>query len=177
MFMTDNMPVLENLALDEKNILVNFAAQDRTDVIKRLGGLLIENGYVKNTYIQAVLDREEIFPTGLQTTSLGFAIPHTDTEHVLHSAIAVATLRQPVDFQGMGTPDVSIPVKIVMMLAISNPKAVVQVLRSTISILENESALNALLEAKSKLEVKQIVEEHIRTMAKTISGDGSGHAS
>ena len=168
MTVSKGLPV-ESLDLHEKNILVNLKAGDRVEVIRRLGGLLYENGYVKDTFVQAVLDREEIFPTGLQTKLLGFAIPHTDSEHVLRPAIAVATLEQPVVFQAMGTPDVSIQVKIVMMLAISDPKAVVRVLRSVISILENEPALQALTKATRSQEIKQIVGDHIRSMAQILS--------
>jgi PTS system galactitol-specific IIA component len=171
--MVDKDPPNDSLSINEENILVRLKAQNRAGVIRRLGGLLYENGYVKETYTQAVLDREEIFPTGLETTLLGFAIPHTDTEHVLRPAIAIATLEQPVVFQGMGAPDTSIPVKIVMMLAIRDPKAVVQTLRSVISILENEKALEALTKATNKQEIKEIVEDHMRIMAKIFSSETS----
>jgi PTS system galactitol-specific IIA component len=164
---------VEGLIISEQNILVKLKAETQVEVIRKLGGLLYENGYVKDTFVQAVLDREEIFPTGLQTTLLGFAIPHTDTEHVVRPAVAIATLEQPVVFQAMGTPDLSIPVEIVMMLAISDPAAVVRVLRSVISILENEPALQALTLAGSEQEIKEIVGDHIRTVASRFSSEAT----
>jgi PTS system galactitol-specific IIA component len=168
--MASDVPA-NGIAIDERNILVNLKVANRTEAICRLGGLLYDNGYVKETYVQAVLDREEIFPTGLQTTLLGMAIPHTDTEHVIHPSIAIATLKEPVIFQGMGMPDLSIPVKIVMMLAIHDPKKVVNTLRSVISILENEPVLKALIKATSKNEIKEIVGNHIQEMAKVFSSE------
>ncbi len=155
---------LEGLALREENILVQAIAESREEIIVQLGSLLFEHGLVKDTFVQAVLDREKTYPTGLQTSILGFAIPHTDTEHVNSPALAIATLRQPVVFQAMGDPDKSVSVRVVMMLAISDPKAVVHVLRKVISILEDSEALTGLLGASSQEEIRRIVHTHIQKM-------------
>jgi len=162
--MSTNKANPEGLAIETENILVKAHANSSADIIRQLGSLLFQNGFVKDTYIQAVLDREELFPTGLQIPSLGFAIPHTDTEHVNKAAVAIATLDQPVTFRAMDNPDVEVPTNIVMMLAISDPKSVVTVLRKVISILEDEPALLILLNAKSKEEIRQVVYRHIRSM-------------
>ncbi len=156
---------LEGLSLREANILVQAKAGSREDIIRQLGSLLFEHGLVKDTFVQAVLDREKVYPTGLQTSILGFAIPHTDTEHVNSPALAIATLSQPVVFQAMGDPDTSVSVRVVMMLAISDPKAVVHVLRKVISILEDREALTGLLGASSQERVRQIVQAHIEKMS------------
>jgi PTS system galactitol-specific IIA component len=148
-------------------------AVDRTEVIRRLGGLLFQNGYVKETYVQAVLDREVAFPTGLQTSTHGVAIPHTDTEHVIRPALAIATLAKPVIFQGMGMPETSIPVMIVIMLAVNDPQGIMPVLRSVLFILENGQAIEALANAKDQLEIKQIMQEHIRAMVLQMSSEES----
>lgn len=165
---------VENLTIHEDNIVVNMEAGDRVEVIRRLGGLLFQHGYVKETYVQAVLDREVVFPTGLQTHLLGMAIPHTDTEHVIKPALAIATLTNPVIFQAMGSPETEIPVTIVMMLAISDPKAVIPVLRSVLFILEKSEALKALTQATSELEIKEVMQEHIQSMASMLSSETTG---
>lgn len=155
---------LEGLSLRDENILVQVQAGSREEIITQLGSLLFEYGCVKDTFVQAVLDREKVYPTGLQTSILGFAIPHTDTEHVNSPALAIATLREPVVFQAMGDPDTSVSVRVVMMLAISDPKAVVHVLRKVISILEDSEALTGLLGASSREEIRRIVHTHIQKM-------------
>jgi galactitol PTS system EIIA component len=153
------------LTIAPENILVRAKAISREDIIEQLGTLLERNGYVKDTYTQAVLDREKVFPTGLQTNILGFAIPHTDTEHVYKSAVAIAILTEPVVFQAMDSPLTDISVNVVMMLAISDPKAVVMVLRQVISILEDEAALQALLRASTPAEIREIVNGHMQRIA------------
>jgi galactitol PTS system EIIA component len=167
--MPKNEVMLEGLAIEERNILVKAHAASAGDIIRQLGGLLHENGFVKDTFVQAVLEREVIYPTGLQTSLLGFAIPHTDTQHVLLPAVAVATLDQPAVFRAMDDPSVEIPVSIVMMLAISNPDSVVHVLRKVISILEDEPALLKIVHAATTTEIRQAVCEHIRSIVDTIS--------
>jgi PTS system galactitol-specific IIA component len=164
-----NEAVEESLAICEENILVQCSAKSCEDIIRKLGVLLYNNGYVRETFTQAVLDREQIYPTGLQTNIVGFAIPHTDTEHVLKASLAIATLPDPVLFRAMDNSDVNVPVTIVMMLAIQDPKKVVQALRSVISILENEEALASLTKASSSLEIKEVVRAHIKSVANKIS--------
>jgi PTS system galactitol-specific IIA component len=73
---------MNEIQISLENILVNEIVDNNEEIIRRLGQLLHNNGYVKDSYTQAVLDREIIFPTGLQTKSLGFAIPQTDADHV-----------------------------------------------------------------------------------------------
>jgi len=159
----------EGLAICEENILVQSTEKGCEEIIQRLGNLLYRNGYVKESFTQAALDREKLYPTGLQTNTVGFAIPHTDVEHVLKASLAIATLREPVFFRAMDNSDVNIPVTIVMMLAIQDPKKVVQTLRSVISILENEEALAALTQASRSLEIKEVVCDHIKSLATRIS--------
>jgi PTS system galactitol-specific IIA component len=153
------------MAIEEKLILVKETVSSREEIIRKLGDLLYSNKYVKDTYTQAVLDREVIYPTGLQARVAGVAIPHTDTDHVISPAVAVATLQEPVIFKGMGAPDNEISVDIVMMLAIHDPNLVVKVLRNVIFILEDDQSLAALQSATSKAEIKQIIENHIKTLS------------
>ena len=126
-----------------------------------MGDLLYKNGFVKDTFIEAVLDREIIFPTGLQTKTVGVAIPHTDSEHVEKSTVAIATLASPVIFMGMGYPDLEIPVSIVIMLAISDPKKVVDTLTKVISILENETTIEMVVNASTENAIQSAFLEHI----------------
>ncbi len=156
---------MTEIEISVENILVNETVDSNEEIIRRLGTLLQKNGYVKDSYIQSVLDREIIFPTGLQTKSLGFAIPHTDSEHVKITTVAIATLEKPVIFRAMGSPDEDISVSIVMMLAVSNPKQVVDTLVKVISILENEVTIEKLEKATTSVEIYDAFNEHIRKIS------------
>ncbi|MDP2964773.1 MAG: PTS sugar transporter subunit IIA [Pelolinea sp.] len=154
------------LTIDEKLILVKEPVKDKEDIIRRLGGLLFSNGFVKDTYTQAVYDRELVYPTGLKARVTGVAVPHTDTQHVNKPAVAIATLQDPIIFNGMGAPDTEISVDIVLMLAINDPKQVVNVLRKVIFVIEDDEALKKMLAATSKMEIKDIMHAHILALTK-----------
>jgi PTS system galactitol-specific IIA component len=165
---SEDEAVDDGLTISEENILVGTDAKSCEEVIQKLGALLYKNGFVRDTFTQAVLDREKVFPTGLQTHTFGFAIPHTDTEHVIKTSLAIATLHEPVLFRAMDNPEINIPVTIVMMLAVRDPKKVIPILRSAISIVEDGDALLALAQASSTLEIKEVVHHHIECFASKV---------
>ena len=65
--------------LKEKLIFIDVEAKDREEAIGKMAKELYKKGYVKESYINAILDREKVFPTGLPTEEVGVAIPHTDS--------------------------------------------------------------------------------------------------
>lgn len=156
--------LLEGLALEEENIFINLPAKTKEEVITQLGGNLFERGFVKESYVDAVLKREEVYPTGLAAVAAGVAVPHTDAEHVLKPALSIATLNETVEFQHMAEPEKIVPVSVVMMLAVKDPTKIVPVLSKVISIIQNEEAIKNILKAVNPHEVKQIVLEHMKTM-------------
>lgn len=156
---------MDEIIIREDLVLVNETVQSSEEIIRKLGKLLLEEKYVKDSFIEAVLDREKIFPTGLQTTNIGFAIPHTDAEHVLKSTVAIATLKSPVIFMAMGSPEDEISVSIVMILAISDPKKVIDTLTKVISILQNEATIDELINATTKLEIQGAFNEHMHNIS------------
>ena len=57
----------------KKNILLGLESVKRDDAIQRAGGMLIEDGYVSEQYIDAMFEREAIVSTFIGN---GVAIPH-----------------------------------------------------------------------------------------------------
>ncbi len=162
---------MDEIIIDKDSILVNDTAHNSEEIIRKLGGMLFKKQYVKESYIQAVLEREKVFPTGLQTMTIGFAIPHADSQHVLQSTVAVATLTTPIIFKAMDNPDVDIPVSMVMMLAIDDPDKVVETLTKIISIVEDEGTLSQIMDATTKQEIQQAVSDHLKKITQQRSAD------
>ena len=92
-------------------IFPDVAAKTTDDVFDQLGGALTKAGFGKESYVQALKNREEEYPTGLNVNGVGVAIPHTPVEHVNDTAICIGVLRDPVTFREMGTDD-PVPVKL-----------------------------------------------------------------
>lgn len=160
MSLAENLP--ENqLVISEELILVQQADTDKEAVLRSLADLLQRQGYVKASFSSAVLDREKVFPTGLMTQVTGVAIPHTNSSHVNRSAIAIAILQQPVEFMAMDNPASSVPVEIVIMLAIKEPESQLTILQKIMQILNRRLILSGLKNARTTAEVMAILNAHL----------------
>ena len=91
--------------IDIDLVTLDMEAKTSREVIENLGKLLLDKNDVKDTYIDAVIAREEELPTGLAIGDFYVAIPHTDSNHVNKSSIAIATLKSPVVFSEMVNPE------------------------------------------------------------------------
>ncbi len=146
-----------DFSLSENFILIKEHANHREEIIRKLGALLYKQKFVKNSYVNAVLEREKVFPTGIATKVTGVAIPHTDSIHVKKSAIAIATLENPISFDAMGYPGKTVDnVAVIMMLAIVDPKKIMNVIRLISKILVDEDILNCILHASNAQVLKKI---------------------
>lgn len=134
----------------EENIILGLCAKDYVEALEKLSSLLLSNGVAKESFQNAVLERERVFPTGLETEGLGVALPHTDAEHVNRNSIGVATLKKPVEFSMMGFPEKSVSVSIVIMLAISNPNGHLEILQKLSDLLQNPKMLEEIYLSEDK---------------------------
>ena len=132
---------------DESLIIPRLQVRSDAEAIAILGQLLHQKGYVRDTFVAAVLEREKTFATGLPTPEIQVAIPHADVEHVIRPAIAIGVLDEPVEFGEMGEPDSRLPVKIVFMLAVTQSEALVSLLKSLVEMLQNTDLLRRVIVA------------------------------
>lgn len=142
--------------------LINLSLEvnDKESAIEDLSNLLYANGYVKEGFLNGVLEREIKYPTGLKTISGGFAIPHTDTIHVKKTAVAVARLNRPVFFFEMGgTPENKVEVDIIFMLAIHDPDDVMPILQRIIKIIQDETITSQIKQCQSTIDCARILNE------------------
>lgn len=51
--------------LNENLIVPDLEAKSSDEVFEKLGGLFIAEGYCRDTYVDALKDREKDFPTGV----------------------------------------------------------------------------------------------------------------
>jgi len=145
--------------LDPNAIVLNLKAKTAEDVIRQLGGHLLSQGAVKNDFVDATLAREAEMPTGLPLGgSINAAIPHVDIEYVNRSALALATLPESVTFQNMVDPDESVPVRLVIMLALSQPKSQIEMLQRVAGILQDTAVVEQLMAADSPQAVLEILD-------------------
>lgn len=135
----------------------HLEVENCTQAITTLGQLLLDQGFVRDTFIQAVLDREKVFATGLPTPEIQVAIPHADVEHVRRSVIAIGVLPRPVEFGEMGNPDGTVQVSIVFMLAVKQSDSLVSLLQNLVGIFQDPIILHQILEAPDRESIAALI--------------------
>lgn len=148
------MDTLESL-LYENLILLDYKADSKEELLRNLAAILEDLGFVKESYGQAIIDRENHYPTGLNTLGVKVAMPHTDPIHVHKPAILVAKLTHPIVFKEMGNGVNDVEASLIFMLAITNPERHVTTLGKLMSIFSDKDSLVSLYEAPTKVEVMQ----------------------
>lgn len=86
--------------LYRENVRVNCKVQSKEEVIREVGNMLVDAGYVKEAYVDAMLERENTFSTFMGN---GLALPHgveSAKKEVKQSGIAVMTFPNGIDWSG-----------------------------------------------------------------------------
>lgn len=146
-------------------VFTNLKAGHSGEVLEQLGSAFIREGYAKKTYVQALLQREQEYPTGLDVYGYGVAIPHTPVEHVKKAGIGIAILEHPVTFHVMGgEDDETVDVRIVFMLAVVDPAKHIDELQRLLEILQDTRVLEQLQTAKDPEEIIHLIAEKEKTL-------------
>ncbi|WP_300381698.1 PTS sugar transporter subunit IIA [Clostridium sp.] len=133
---------------------------NKNEVLNCLANKLYEEDFVKDGYRQAILEREAEYPTGLPA-AIKIAIPHCDHTLVKDSAIAMGVLKNPVDFQAMDDPSVTLDVQVVIMLALNEPHGHIEMLQKIIKLIQNAEDLTNIIKATSDEEVLEIIKKYL----------------
>ncbi|GAW92124.1 PTS sugar transporter subunit IIA [Calderihabitans maritimus] len=142
--------------ISKETIDLSLDADDKEECIEKMVEKMVKSGAVKNkdTYLQAVLEREEKGSTGV---GFGVAIPHGKSEGVAAPALGFAKLARPIDWHSLD----GYPVSIVFLIAVPEEQAGnehLQILAAIARKLMHEEFRNQLKEAKSPEEVIQVLE-------------------
>ena len=71
--------------INEKLIKVNLPCKDRNELFKVMHDEAFKYGYVESSFLDGLISRESIFPTGIKLNNYSVAIPHTDAVPVSYT--------------------------------------------------------------------------------------------
>lgn len=154
----------EAVALDtllhEEMALYDLEADCWEDVVRQMAACAIEHGYATEGYAEDVIERENLYPTGLPTEVMKVAVPHAMIQdHVLAPAIVPARLAHPVDFKEMGDGVNDVACDMVFMLVAKGDKEHLSVLQQLISIFANPELMGRLVDVGNARElVERVIE-------------------
>lgn len=138
--------------LAENNIELNVKLTNMEDAIHHVGEILIRNGYVKETYIDKMLAREQ-----LTTTYIGnqVAIPHgteDSRDDVIATGISLITVPEGVDF---GNGNIA---KVIIGIAGKGDEHL-EILSNIAIVCSEEANVQKIAEANTKEEIISLFDE------------------
>ena len=142
----------------QKFIYCTFAEDNKEALLRSMSRILFEHGFVKESYYEAVVEREKHFPTGLPTKGISVAIPHTDCIHVEKEGFLVGVLEHPVCFEIMASAQEYVNVELVFMLAIKDPEKQVIMLQRLIALCQDEANLQLLKSGENLAEIEKLLQ-------------------
>ncbi|QPK89291.1 PTS sugar transporter subunit IIA [Bacillus velezensis] len=138
--------------LAKANIKLNQTVNSKEDAIRLAGQTLIDNGYVKNGYVEKMFEREETSSTFMGNF---IAIPHGTEDakdEVLHSGISVIQIPDGVEYGEGNTA------KVVFGIAGKNNEHL-DILSNIAIICSEEENIERLINAKTEEELAAIFSE------------------
>jgi PTS system galactitol-specific IIA component len=114
---------------------VGVDVADGEEALRLLASASVEHGFAHESFIEAVVLREQKFPTGLPVPT-PVAIPHADAEHTIRPAMAALVPTSPLTFGELGGGERTVEVELVLMLMVTDPKEQVGLLGRLIKVLQ-----------------------------------------
>ena len=116
-----------------------------------LSDQLLEQGYVNDSFKRSLLEREKIFPTGLNLSdSVNVAIPHTECCYVKKDLFVIGISEEPIIFNRIDEPEEELLVNVIFLFAIVNPKSYLPFLASLTENFSNEDFMDCIKMKDSK---------------------------
>lgn len=123
------------------------------DILHFIGKRMAEKGYAKESFEQALIEREKKFPTGLQTAPYPIAIPHADMGHANASCIGVVRLRGSACFSDMVEPDKKVHAKFIFCIVLSKKEQQTDILQEIMQIAADEELMEKMEQAGTEEEL------------------------
>ncbi|RIN17657.1 PTS sugar transporter subunit IIA [Mammaliicoccus vitulinus] len=152
---------MQDLKIDVSNVILDVEAATNVEALSKLADIMYQNGYVKETYKDAVIERESSFATGLPTVYCSVAIPHTDIQHVQSKSIGIAVLKETVPFVIMGELEETTDVKLIFMLAMDKEDAQLSLLQKLMGIFQNDQLLSLIANAQDKQTIVDAIDKEL----------------
>lgn len=126
-----------------------------------LAHVLLDRGLVRDSYPQAIAEREKSFPTGLDAGGVNVAMPHCDIEHVKTGALAVGVLKRSVAWHRMDDPEATCDVSLVVMLALNEAHAHLEMLQKVVALIQDQELMGRIVSSSSPDEAYELVSEKL----------------
>ena len=125
-----------------------------SNVLNELGEYALANHLANTGYPNALLDREEAFPTGIMA-SVGIAIPHTGQEFTKEGTIVISILEKEAVFKSMGSFK-PVDVKVIFQLLLNKPENQVKMLGKIVDYIQDSAKMKQLID---EIQLEELYED------------------
>lgn len=138
-------------------VQLDLEATDQAEVFEQMADILHKQGFVKDTYLEALKMREESYPTALPVEPYPVAIPHTNMEHIVRPFIAPVRLKEAIEWREMANNDAIHQVRFIFMLGFLKSDEHVELLQILVENFQNEELMQRLKKADTADEYFEVV--------------------
>ncbi|WP_196591310.1 PTS sugar transporter subunit IIA [Pectinatus frisingensis] len=135
--MSDNGP-------NKRYIALKAEAGNWEEALRICGSALIEGKCVGKGFVEACVNREKAFPTGLPTI-IPVAIPHAASDEVYKTSVCVLKLVKPIKFNRMDDNTKTIQAQLIFNLAVKEHTEHVDFLKKLIAFVMDEQQIKKCL--------------------------------
>lgn len=138
----------------------------QNELFKDVSSKLYDLGFVNDKYINALLKREASYPTGLNlhinqqfiaSCVKHIAIPHTESQYCLKTAIIYVKNNQNINFKEMINPNKTLKVQHFFFLLNTNKNDQTNLLNKIMTLATNHQQITSLQNGKNT--IKNLVKE------------------
>ena len=120
-------------------IFLHQKFESRKESFVILNNYLLEKNIVTDDFLDALNEREDNFPTGLEfVEGFGVAIPHTESKYCKKDTIIFVQLDAPIIFRDMETGEEEINAKYIFLLTLTDPSGHIDVLQNLFSLISDK---------------------------------------
>lgn len=118
-------------------IVIEGEAKTGEEAIRLCGNALVEHKYTDERFIEACIEREREFPTGLPGV-IPVAIPHSKSDGIRETSVCVLRLHEPVQFYRMDDQEQAVAVRLIFNMAIKGTDDHLVFLQKLIGLVTNQ---------------------------------------
>lgn len=149
---------MKNL-FNKELVFLDIESANENELFEVMADKLKNKGFVNEKYLDGLIKREKVFPTGLQLEDYGVSIPHTDPETVKKDFIAIVRPRSPISFSLMEDNDKKASMDLCFFIGLRDGKKSPAALMELISLIQNHKLILSVLNENNKEKIIEKIQE------------------
>lgn len=147
--------------ISKEVINLNMDCIDKEDFFQIVHNKVFDLGYVTEEFKEKILEREGVFPTGINLGDYGVAIPHTDAQYIKEEFISICTFKDKIELNSMEDQNEVVPVKLAFVLGLNQPHNQLTVLTELMTIIQNKELVEKIINSSNSDEVLETIKSEI----------------